>query len=190
MNAPRPRPRANTSQTLAHFLLFLRCTHVDGKGGAAPITTQRQLAQKLGYQSASVISELEDPDKCRASYEHLERYADHFGIPAGVMLLISRITAAAKYSSSDRNVLKEIDAIRKGVLALLRNLEPDTNGLPAVVRLLRPDEAHNPVAWERVFELLLADFRHELDDPHIFRRSSARRVRASTPGPKSRTRKR
>ena len=189
MNAPRSRPPANTPRTLAHFLLYLRRT-ISDEMGRPVLTTQGQLAQKLGYRSASVISELEAPEKCRAAYEHLERYADYFGVPAGVMLLITRITAATKYGSGGFNAASEIDAIRKGLLALLGNLEPGPDGVPAVLHLIQRDEAHDPVAWERVFERLLTDFRQNLDDPHIFRRSSARRVRSPTRQPVSRVRKR
>lgn len=171
---PRSRPRSNTSATLAHFLLYLRITHKNQQGHPQSIT-QGQLARKLGYRSASVVSELEDPAKCRATYHHLERYADYFGIPVGVMLLITRITATVKYGCGNEPALQELPWLKKGVEAITGSLESHDNRPPTICALLKPSDADNPVAWEVLFERLLSDFRRALPTPTVFQNAAARR---------------
>ena len=173
---PRARPKSNTSQTLAHFFLYLRMTHQDEEGRPTPIS-QGQLAHVLGYKSAGVISELEDPEKCRATYEHIERYADYFAVPAGIMLLITRITATAKYAAACPKARRELDFIGialQSVGTLLKS-NPGTNS--EVLRLLEDKDEFHSATWEVLFGHLLSAFRANLEHPLLFRNSSARRIR-------------
>lgn len=174
----RQRPKANASQTLAHFLWYLRKSHKDVHGKTL---SQGQLALDLGYRSAGVISELEDPEKCRATYEHLERYADHFSVPAGVMLLITRITSAAKYGAQDGSSTTEIDDLRRGIEAILKRLDEIKASTGAVFALLHDENSLQPSAWDSVFEELLLAFHTAVPATSPLRDGSSHRVRVTSP---------
>jgi hypothetical protein len=153
--ARRPRPNPNAPATLAYYLKYLRRNHT-----FCPLRrkhfTQRQLANAFGYRSASLISELESPQRCRAQYQHLQLYADHFGLPAGVILLITRTTAMVKHGKTEPAAVsrRKHKALVAGLTTLLAQIENHSTLDKAM-----PNEGFNEAkTWEDVLHLLTHAF--------------------------------
>ena len=112
--------------------------------------------------------------RCRAKYEHLERYADYFGIPAGVMLLITRVTASLRYSHRPNSPPEyaELRELSNGISGL-REIVSDPERLSSLMAAIRPEE---PATWDGVFDVLTQAFLSSISNPEILKNASRRRL--------------
>ncbi len=120
-------------RALAAFLRFLRERRTRDKATGRACVIEA-FGPQIGY-AKSTVGNLESDTFLRTEYHHIERYADHFGIPSGIILLISRVASKIRDAETARcparerqKLLREVRALAAGLDKLAEAINHGSNG--------------------------------------------------------------
>lgn len=157
-------------RALAAFLRFLREHRTKNKATGRAFVIEA-FGPEIGY-AKSTVGNLESETFLRTEYHHIERYADHFGVPSGIILLITRVASKIRDAENARcparerqKLLREVQALAAGIDALAEAIghdaqaaEVSTDGGSSLGQFIDATTENPRRACYPLFEHLLAAF--------------------------------